>query len=216
MLSELKELLAVWIAAVAAAIEAIATRIVPPRRILFVEGAPDSFTARVTSHGKGAALPQVSFSLLNGRPEPPFSSEWQAALRGSRIDIVMRPDQMLFRVVDFPKAAAEFLDGMVRAQIDRLTPWSAGDAAFGMTAPQPIAGERIALTVAATSQQKIQPLLSFAANLGAASVAGLVEADDTGRTTAPVRVFQRSLASAVGAAVDVPRLLRRTLIGASL
>jgi general secretion pathway protein L len=214
MLSELKDLFAVWIAAVATAIEAIMARIVPQRRILFVEGELDNFTARVTSQGKDAVLPQT-FRLLNGSPEPAFGAEWQAALRGSRIEWVMRPDQVLFRTVDFPKAAADFLDGMVRAQIDRLTPWTAADAVFGMTAPEPIAGERIALTVAATSEQKIKPLLRFAGGFGAASVAGFVEAGEAAGTTEPVRIFLRSLASA-GATVDVPRLLRRTLLGASL
>jgi general secretion pathway protein L len=215
MLSELKDLFAVWIAAIAAAIEAIVTRIVPQRRVLLVEGERDNFTARITSPRKGAVLPQASFRLLNGRLEPAFGRDWQAALRGSRIDVVMRSDQLLLRTVDFPKAAADFLDSMVRAQIDRLTPWSAADAVFGMTAPEPIAGERIVLTVAATSQQKIEPLVRFAASAGAASVAGLVEAGDTISTTEPIRVFQRSLASAVGAAIDLPRLLRRALLGAS-
>ena len=127
MLSELKDLFASWIVAVTAAIERVVIRIVPQRRILLVEGEPENFTARVSSSGKGASLPQVSFRLLNGRPEPAFNREWQAALRGSRIEVVMRSDQALFRTIDFPKAAADFLDGMVRAQIDRLTPWSAAD-----------------------------------------------------------------------------------------
>jgi len=61
MLSELKELFAVWIAAVAAAMEAIVTRFAPRRRVLFVEGEPGNFTARVISPGKGAVLPQFSF-----------------------------------------------------------------------------------------------------------------------------------------------------------
>jgi len=215
MSSELKDLFATWIAAVTAAIQAIMTRIVPQRRILLVEGKPDQFTARVTSGAKGAVLPPVSFHVLHGGPEPPLSAEWQATLRGSRLDVVMRPDQMLFRSVDFPKAAADFLDDMVRAQIDRLTPWTANDAVFGMTAPEAIAGERIGLIVAATSQQKIQALLKFAANLGAASVAGLVEAGDAPGATAPILLFQRSLGSA-GGTIDAPRLLRRTLVGASL
>src|SRR5690348_13554758 len=124
MLSELKDLFATWIVAVTAAIETAVTRIVPQRRILLVEGEFDNFTGRVTSSGGDASLPQVSFRLSNGRPEPPFNHEWQAALRGSRIEIAMRSDQVLFRTIDFPKAAADFLDGMVRAQIDRLTPWS--------------------------------------------------------------------------------------------
>lgn len=215
MLSELKDLFAVWIGAIAAAIEAIATRIVPQRRVLLVEGERDNFTARITSSRKAAVLPQAQFRLLNGRLEGALGRDWQAVLRGSRIDVVMRSDQLLFRTVDFPKAAADFLDSMVRAQIDRLTPWPVADAVFGMTAPEPIAGERIVLTVAATSQQKIEPLLRFATSAGAVSVAGLVEAGDAARTTEPIRVFQRSLTSAVGAAIDVPRLLRRALFGVS-
>jgi len=215
MLSELKILFATWIAAVAAAIEMIATRFASRRRVLFVEREPGDFVARVVSPGKGAVLPQVSFRLVNGRPEPAFGGGWQQVLRGSRIDVIMRPEQVLFRAIDFPKAAADFLDGMVRAQIDRLTPWSSTDAVFGTTVPEPIAGERIALTVAATSQQMIQPLLKLAANVRAASIAGLVEVGDAMQTAEPIRVFQRSLGSA-NTAIDVPRLLRRALFGASL
>ena len=215
MLSELKELFAVWIAAVAAAIEAIVTGFAPRRRVLFVEGEPGNFTARVISPRKGAVLRPFSFRLVNGRPEPAFGGEWQAALRGSRIEVVMRSDQVLFRTIDFPKAAADFLDGMVRAQVDRLTPWTAADAVFGITAPEPIAGDRIALIVAATSQPRIQPLLRLAAGVGAASVAGLVDPGDASQSREPIKVFQRSLESA-GTAIDVPRLARRILLGTSL
>ena len=143
MMSELKDLFGAWIAAVAAAIRAVTARIVPQRRFLFVEGEGFGFTARVTSAGKGGLLPQASFHLVQGRPEPALPPEWRAALRGSRIDILMRPDQVLFRTVDFPRQATDFLDGMIRAQIDRLTPWAAGEAVFGITQPAPIANERM-------------------------------------------------------------------------
>src|SRR6516165_9137515 len=73
MLSELKDLFASWIAAVTAAIERVVILIVPQRRILLVEGEPENFTARVSSSGKGASLPQASFRLSNGRPEPAFN-----------------------------------------------------------------------------------------------------------------------------------------------
>jgi general secretion pathway protein L len=216
MMSELKILFAEWIAAVAAAVHAVKARMVPQRRILFVEGEGDSFTARVTSTRKGGFLPPTSFRLLHGRPEPALTPEWQIALRGSSIDIMMRADQVLFRAVDFPRQAADFLDGMIRAQIDRLTPWTAGEAVFGITPPVPVANERIALTLAATSQQKIQPLLKLAAEFGAASVAGLVEVPEAGREAQPVRVFDRPLTGAAGAAIDAPQLLRLTLLGIGL
>jgi general secretion pathway protein L len=216
MMPGLKDLFEAWIAAVTAAVHAFATRVVPQRRIVLVEGEPNGFTARVTSPQKGTILPEATFRLLHGRLEPALTPEWQAALRGSCIDILMRPEQVLFRAVDFPRQATDFLDGMVRTQIDRLTPWAAGDAVFGMTPPVEMANERIGLTLAATSTHIIQPLLKFATDVGAASVAGLVEVPEAGREAAPVRIFDRQLTGLAGSTLDVPRLLRLALLGAGL
>jgi general secretion pathway protein L len=216
MLAELRVLFVTWIAAVASMVDSIAGRIMPQRRVLFVEGDANSFTARVTSVSKGVVLPETSFRVLHGRVEPPFSETWRAALRGSRISILMRPDHFLIRAVDFPKAAVDFLDGMIRAQIDRLTPWPAGEAVFGTTAPEQIANERIALTVASTSKQEIAPLLSLAAGMGAASVAGLLEIREGGGASEPIRIFEQPLTNATGVVLDLPRLLRRVLFGTML
>lgn len=215
MISELKDLFGAWIAAVAGAIHAVAMRVVPQRRILLVEDDEHSFTARVISGGKGALLQQTSFRLLQGRPVPAPAPEWQAALRGSRIDILMRPDQVLFRAIDFPWQAADFLDGMIRAQIDRLTPWSASEAVFGITQPAPAANGRIAMMLAATSKQEIEPLLQLAADFGVTSVAGLVEVPEAGGSE-PITVFDRQMKNMAGTAIEVPRLLRMTLLGAGV
>jgi general secretion pathway protein L len=216
MMSELKDLFEGWIAAVGVAVDAIIERLIPRRRILLIEGEGGTFTARVISPQRGSILPEAAFRLFNDRPEPALTAEWLTALRGGRIDIRMRPDQVLFRVVDLPKQASDFLDAMIRAQIDRLTPWTAADAVFGMTSPAPIANERIALTLAATSRQKIQPLLKLAAEFGAVSVTGLVEAPEDDAGSQPVNLFETALTGAAGPAVDVPRLLRVALLGASL
>jgi general secretion pathway protein L len=216
MMSELKELFAEWIAAVAAAVQSVTARMVSRRRIELVEGEGNGFTVRVRSAQKGAILPETSFRLWHGRPEPALAPAWLAALRGSRLEVLMKPDQVLFRAIDFPMQATDFLDGMIRAQIDRLTPWTASDAVFGITLPAPIANERIAMTLAATSKQKIQPLLELAADLGAASVAGWVEMQEVGEAAQPVRLFDRQLVGAVGPAISVPQLLRLTLLGAGL
>jgi general secretion pathway protein L len=214
MISELKELLAAWLGAVLAAIDAAAARIARRRKIVLIEGEGNSFNARVISANDNVGLPEVSFRLSHGRPEPALTPEWLATLRGSRLDIVMRPDQVLFRPVEFPRQAADFLDGVIRAQIDRLTPWTAGDVVFGTTAPAPVANERIALTLAATSRLKIQPLLKLAVDLGASSVAGLVELPEQGAPA--VRLFETQLIGAAGLAIDLPRLLRLGLLGAAV
>jgi general secretion pathway protein L len=210
MISELKDLFGSWIAAVATALRFITARMLSQRRILFVERDPDTFTARIASTRRGPILPEASFQLRHGRPEPALTAAWQAALRGSHVDILMRPDQVLFRAIDFPKQATDFLDGMIRAQIDRLTPWPASEVEFGTTPPVPIAGERIAMTVAATSKQKIQPLLRIAADCGAASVAGLV--DEPEAAADPIKLFDRAL---TGGAIDFARMLRLALVGAA-
>ena len=217
MLAELKELFGVWIAAVTAAAHAIMARIVPQPRIELAEGEAGEFTARmIASARKGPALAPFAFELTQGRPQPAPSSEWRSALRGSRIEIVLRPEHVLFREIDFPKQAADFLQGMVRAQIDRLTPWVASEALFGTTVPVPIANERIAVTLAATSRQKIQPLLAFAAECGAASIGGRVAAPEGEPAAAPIKLFEQTLSGAAGGAIDVARLLRVTLLGAGL
>ena len=62
-------------------------------------------------------------------------ADWEAAFRGSRVEALMTSGQVLFRSLDFPKQAVDFLDGMIRTQIDRLTPWTADDVVFGWSPP---------------------------------------------------------------------------------
>lgn len=215
MWAELKELFATWIMAVAMAIETLVARIAPRRRVILSEGESDHFAATLPAAAKETALQPVSFHLAQGSAIPVVSPQWRAALRGSRIEVHLQSGQILFRDLDFPKQAAAFLDGMVRAQIDRLTPWPVGDAVYGLTAPTSTANDRIAMTLAATSRAKIQPLLDFATDMGALSVTTFVRVPET-ETPTSVRLFERRLDAAGHAAVDVPRLLRRLILGTGL
>ncbi|MBR1175257.1 PilN domain-containing protein [Bradyrhizobium sp. KB893862 SZCCT0404] len=210
MLAVVKELFEVWTVAVTVAVQAIRTRIVPQRRVELTENEAGHFTARLILAPNVPALPPFTFKLAQDSPQPELTADWKAVLRGSRIDVIISPEHVLFCAIDFPKQAADFLEGMVRSQIDRLTPWSAGEALFGTTAPVPIANERIELTLAATSAQKIQPLLALAADWGVASVAGLAQMPDAG----PIKLFDQLLSGAAGSAHNVTRLLRMTLLGA--
>jgi general secretion pathway protein L len=91
-------------------------------------------------------------------------------LRGSRIELVLRPSRFLFRPLELPKRAGEYLDGIVRSQIDRLTPWTAGEAVYSWTPPIDAPNDRIRLTIAATARTMIAPYLRAIAGLNAASV----------------------------------------------
>lgn len=216
MIVDAKILFGEWIATVAAAVDAAVGRVVRPRQIRLVEGEDDSFTAAGGTGPKGVALPDAVFRLVDGRPEPALSSDWEAALRGSRLEVQLKSEQVFFRVLDFPKRAVDFLDGMIRSQIDRLTPWTANDAMFGWSAPTDLANERIQLLLAATSKARLQPLVRFATSLGVTSIAALAVSAAGEGVTGRIKMFEASLQRAAGQAFDVPRLLRMVLLGGGL
>jgi general secretion pathway protein L len=214
MTSEIRALFDEWIGAVARSVYLVIARFARRRHILLSEYSDQTFTARLKSVGKGPVLPEVSFRLSSGRPNPPLPAEWVAAFRGSRVEAQMTSGQVLFRSLDFPKQAVDFLDGMIRTQIDRLTPWTAEDVVFGWSQPVAIPNERVELTLASTSKQDIQPLVQLATNVGAASIAGFAVLPAAGGAPARIKVFDQQLHGA--AAADVPRILRVALLSAGI
>lgn len=214
MISEIKTLFDEWIAAVARAVDFGMRRYARRRRILLSEVGDHTFTAKMVSVQKGPALPEVSFVLSHGKPNPPLTANWEAAFRGSRVEAQMTSGQVLFRSLDFPKQAVDFLDGMIRTQIDRLTPWTADEGVFGWSPPSTNAHDRVELTLAATSKQEIQPLVQLAASVGAASIA--VFASPAAGAPAKIKVFDQPLRGGVGRMLDVPRMLRIALLSGGL
>ena len=150
-------------------------RYAPRPQIVLGGDSTGVLTARLKSAQKGPVLSDFSFRISNGRPSPALPADWQAAFRGSRVETDLALAQVLFRPLDFPKQAADFLGGMIRTQIDRLTPWPAEEAVFGWSSPSLSGQDRIELTLAATSKQEIEPLVQLAAGLGAQSLAAFAK-----------------------------------------
>jgi len=208
---EFKELFGDWIASVTRAVDAAIGRFVRSRRILLDESEDGTLTARAAASKNAPALSDISFRLDGGRPQPSLPMDWVAAFRGSRVEAQLPASHVMVCPLDFPAQAGAFLDGMIRAQIDRLTPWTVNDALFGWSPPTTAANERIEVTFAATSKTKVQALLQFVQTLDAASIAMYGAASIGADPSARIKLLDKPLQSAAGVALSVPRLLRGVL-----
>jgi general secretion pathway protein L len=184
------------------------------RRILLDEAEDGVFTARMTASKNHPALPDASFRFDGVRTQPPLPADWTAAFRGSRIEAQLPSGHVMACKLDFPGQAGDFLDGMISAQVDRLTPWNVNDAVFGWSPPAAAANDRIEVTFAATSKVKTQPLLRFAQTVDAASVAVFATAAIGAEPPVRIKLLDKPLQSATGSALSIPRLLRAILLGA--
>jgi len=180
---DLKMLAVLWIGSVARALVMTSERIAAPRTVRLVEQDDGAF--RVDG------LDAPAFRLTGGTTDGPVAPALAQAIKGSRAELVLQPKRFLFRPLELPRRAGEFLDGIVRAQIDRLTPWSPQDVAFGRTPPVDIGGDRIGLTVAATARAAIAPLMSALTALGARAVTVSTPCDETGTTTS-MRIVEQA------------------------
>ena len=157
-----------WLDCAADTIVVLLARIITLRTVVLAERADGHF--EIAAVGTDAKAPGEPIVIADGRVAGPLSPSAAAALRGARVNLVLRPDRFLFRPLELPARAREFLDGIVRSQIDRLTPWSPADASFGWTRPADIGNDRVALTVAAGARDSVVPYAKAIGAVGARAV----------------------------------------------
>lgn len=196
-----------WIDCVASGIVAGRERFGPARTAHLVEGADGALTILpakgLPSPRESERLPIIDDKVI-GAPSLTLASR----LRTSRVEVVLQPARFVFRPLELPRRAGEFLDGIVRSQIDRLTPWPAEDAAYGYSRPRDIANDRILVTVAATARALLTPLLQALAAIGADSIVLSTVAPDKGADAVAIKIFEQNARGAL----EVQRL-RRALLG---
>ena len=164
------------------------------RRLQLTEEDVDTFKVEVTPADEGAVSIE-RIRIVDGAIVAASPEQFGSVLRGSHVDLILRPGRFLFRPLDLPKRAGEFLEGIVRSQIDRLTPWSMAEAIFGWTTPHDAAKDRIALTVVATARANIAPYVQSLADAGAASIRVATAPDADGGSTGPVEILRQQGAS---------------------
>ena len=144
-----------WIDDVASALLRISGIVRFSRKIRLVEQSDGDFLVQTANKRSLGAPLRIEEGAFVG----PMSAKTRALLAGSQIEVVLQTSRFVFRPLELPRRANEFLDGVVRAQIDRLTPWNQRDAAFGWSAPSPFGADRMIVTVAATALATITPIV---------------------------------------------------------
>lgn len=193
--NSLRAIFDAWTGTVAGAVVAGLGRMVSPRLVRLVEGEAGTFAleaAKPENMPKEIAFEDGKFTGAN----------LAQILRGCRVEIVLRPARFLFRPLELPARAADFLDGIVRAQIDRLTPWSAAEAVFGCSASVAQSSESITTMIAAAPRRLAMGYVEALSGFHPSAIAVLTEAPQGGR----IRVFEQKSRGAID-----PVRLSRTL-----
>ena len=192
-----------WIDDAALALIRVAELLRTSRKVRLVEQGDGRFVA--TRAGTPRTPVGQPLRIEDGEIVGPISQKEQRLLAGSQIDLVLRSSRFLFRPLELPARASEFLEGVVRAQIDRLTPWTPSEAAFGWSAPRPAGADRIIVTVAASARAMIAPFVQALADRRAHSIFVSTLDEGADGRSAPIQI----LAQRAGAEERVLRLRRK-------
>lgn len=156
--ASLRTRLASWIDDVAAGLAMLRRS----HRIELVEQADGSFLVMDMSKQAPERAGWPSLRIDENGMADPMSPQTRSLLAQSTVDVMLAPSHFIFRSLELPQGARQFLDGVVRSQIDRLTPWSAHEAAFGWSEPTDAGNGQIAITVAATARSLVHPIAQAA------------------------------------------------------
>jgi len=190
-----------WINSVATTINSIFDRLRSQRHVQLIEGERDKFTLHILDSVKNSNLPDHQIHIANGSIVGALPPNWTTILHGSQIELVLLPSRFLFRPLELPKRAAEYLEGIVRSQIDRLTPWAANEAVYSWTPPVDAANERIHLMIAATARAMVAPYLQAVATLGSSSIAVTTVSLNSDSNAVPIKIYEQRIS-----AVDTARI----------
>jgi general secretion pathway protein L len=196
-----------WTDTVATAVIAAFDRVSSPRLIRLIEQDDGGFA--VETAGKAEQMPR-HLAFADGS----FAESNLAAMfKGSRVEIDLQPKRFLFRPLELPARAADFLEGIVRAQIDRLTPWNAGEAVFGCSPPVATGAESITTVIAATTRKTAMGYVDAVSAFHPAAVALCTDVAE--RNAGRVKVFEQKARGHLDAARLSRALLAVLGVGAA-
>jgi general secretion pathway protein L len=151
-----------WIDDAAAGFARLGAMLRGSRTIELVEQADGSFLVVDASKQAAERSDEALLRVDESGFADPISPRTRSLLARSSVDVMLAPSHFIFRSLELPEGARQFLDGVVRSQIDRLTPWTANEAAFGWSQPTDAGSGQLAITVAATARSLVAPIAQAA------------------------------------------------------
>jgi len=161
----------------------------PRHTVRLIEEGHDEFVIQPSEQNLSSSSASGRMWISEGRIDR--DAVPTVTLSGNHIEIILQPDRFLFRPLELPNRASEFMPGIVRSQIDRITPWNATDCAFGWSKPTKADAERLVVTVAATTLAVIRPYLQAITDIGARSISVFTFAPDSTPDTQPIKVWEQ-------------------------
>ena len=159
-LRRLAVLLSRWMDDVSLAVISIDGVIRPVRKFQLVEQDDLAFNVQLsTARSAGRAI-GARLRFVEGRIAEDSIAGVGSRLAGGQIELILARRRFVFRSLELPQQAADFLDAIVRSQIDRLTPWNPSQAVFGCGAPTEASSGRIGVVVAATARSSVMPFIA--------------------------------------------------------
>ena len=190
-LRRLAVLLSGWIDDVSLPVISIAGVIRPARKFRLVEQEDLAFTVEPTRRRPARRAIGARLSFVEGRIVEESGAEAASRLAGAQIELVLARRRFVFRTLELPQQAANFLQAIVRSQIDRLTPWNPLRAVFGCGAPTEMSNGRIGVVVAATARASVMPLIAALETLTPSSIVVSAASDVAGDENARTLVYSQ-------------------------
>lgn len=197
-----------WIDRVAATIVEAIDCFRPKRLFRLVEQQNGTFVLQVPGQGEPQDWCGKPIRISDGRIDAAISAQLETVLRGAEVELVLLPKYFMFRLLELPRRASVFLDGIVRAQIDRLTPWSLTDAAFGWHPSAEPQGDRLTVMIAATARTLVAPFVNAVSSLGVDLVSVAAALDEPRPAVSAIKILEHKAGQATQ-----QRRIRRLLIG---
>jgi general secretion pathway protein L len=155
------------------------SRVIPPaRKFRLVEQENLAFNVEPTRGRSAHRVIGAQLRLVDGRIAEDSGAAAASRLAGGQIELILARRRFVFRTLELPQQAADFLDAIVRSQIDRLTPWNPSQAVFGCGAPTETSNGRIGVVVAATARSSVMAFIVALETLKPNSIIVSAASDD--------------------------------------